>query len=470
MIRAAIYARISYDPDARAVGVDRQREDCLRLAASRGWTVVAEYIDNNVSASKYSRKARTQYLRLLDDIEAGRIDAVAIWMEDRLQRQVLELAEFLKVCDGAGVTRIASIGGEFDLSDSEQRTMLYIKAAMAEAEVEKLRRRVLRQRLQAAQNGEPHGGGRRGFGFPGAGKNGITAEQVEQERELIRDVAARVLSGQSLNGVATEWRQRGIRTPSGNFWSPQNLRQMLLSPSIAGYRTHHGNLIEGTWKPIIPREQWELLKALLEDPARSNGRRGHPAGYLLTGLVVCGVCGHRMVVDYNRRGGGRRVRSYKCKHRPAYGGCGRVSRDAETIENLIVEALFVAVESDDFDRLASNHADDPAREICESLAHDQGLLDRLADKVAEELITAEFAKRKQAEIENRMEETRLRLVELGSARAITGIPRNLRDEWPNYGLDRKRAILGAVLNKVTVYPQGSLAPFDPDLIDPDWKV
>ena len=97
------------------------------------------------------------------------------------------------------------------------------------------------------------------------------------------------------------------------------------------------------------------------------------------------------------------------------------------------------------------------------------MLDRLVDKVAEELITAEFAKRKQAEIENRMEETRLRLVELGSARAITGIPRNLRDEWPNYGLDRKRAILGAVLNKVTVYPQGSLAPFDPDLIDPDWK-
>ena len=58
-----------------------------------------------------------------------------------------------------------------------------------------------------------------------------------------------------------------------------------------------------------------------------------------------------------------------------------MSRNAETIENLIVEALFVAVESDDFDRLASNHADDPGREICESLAHDQGLLDRLADKL-----------------------------------------------------------------------------------------
>jgi hypothetical protein len=51
-----------------------------------------------------------------------------------------------------------------------------------------------------------------GVRVPGAGKNGITAERVEQERELIQDVAACVLSGQSLNGVATEWRQRGIHT------------------------------------------------------------------------------------------------------------------------------------------------------------------------------------------------------------------------------------------------------------------
>src|SRR4029453_13820750 len=83
MIRAAIYARISYDPGGRMVGVDRKREACLRLAASRGWTVVAEYIDNNVSASKYSRKARTQYRRLLDDIEAGRMNPVALWLGDR---------------------------------------------------------------------------------------------------------------------------------------------------------------------------------------------------------------------------------------------------------------------------------------------------------------------------------------------------------------------------------------------------
>jgi hypothetical protein len=36
------------------------------------------------------------------------------------------------------VTRIASAGGEFDLSDADQRAILYVKAAIAEAEIEKL--------------------------------------------------------------------------------------------------------------------------------------------------------------------------------------------------------------------------------------------------------------------------------------------------------------------------------------------
>jgi hypothetical protein len=83
-------------------GVERQEEDCLAIAQRLGWTVVDRYIDNDTGASRYSKKkVRKHYLRLLADIEARQLDAVVIWMEDRLQRQVIELAEFLKVCDQA---------------------------------------------------------------------------------------------------------------------------------------------------------------------------------------------------------------------------------------------------------------------------------------------------------------------------------------------------------------------------------
>jgi site-specific DNA recombinase len=93
----------------KELGVTRQREDCQRIADRLGWNISDWYIDNNRGASRRSRSKgkRDEYQRLLADLEAGHLKAVIIWMEDRLHRQVIELAEFLKVCEAAGVTRIA---------------------------------------------------------------------------------------------------------------------------------------------------------------------------------------------------------------------------------------------------------------------------------------------------------------------------------------------------------------------------
>jgi site-specific DNA recombinase len=113
VIEAGAYLRISLDWTGKELGVTRQREDCQRIADRLGWKIGDWYIDNNKGASRRSRSkgSRDEYQRLLADIEAGLVKAVIIWMEDRLHRQVIELAEFLKVCEAAGVTRIASVGG-----------------------------------------------------------------------------------------------------------------------------------------------------------------------------------------------------------------------------------------------------------------------------------------------------------------------------------------------------------------------
>ncbi|HYN18673.1 MAG TPA: recombinase family protein, partial [Actinomycetes bacterium] len=120
----AAYLRLSLDWEGKGLGVERQREDCEKIAARLGVQITDWYIDNSVGASRRSKSKgnRPEYRRLLADIEAGRIQTVIIWMEDRLHRQVIELAEFLKVCEAAGVTRIASVGGELNLSDPDQRT------------------------------------------------------------------------------------------------------------------------------------------------------------------------------------------------------------------------------------------------------------------------------------------------------------------------------------------------------------
>ena len=58
-----IYARISSDRDGDRLGVERQLEDCLRLAERKGWQVAERFVDNDVSA--WSGRQRPEYARLL---------------------------------------------------------------------------------------------------------------------------------------------------------------------------------------------------------------------------------------------------------------------------------------------------------------------------------------------------------------------------------------------------------------------
>lgn len=470
MERWALYARISRVMGADDTeGVSRQLADGRAAVARRGGTVVAELVDNDVSASRFSTRTRTNYRRLLDMIEAGEADGVWIWMEDRLHRQVIELAEFLKACEQAGVSKIASAGGEFDLSDPDQRMLLYIKAAMAEAEIEKSSKRIRRQRLEAAERGERHAGGFREFGTVGAGKNTVSVAQAEREQALIREAAERILAGDSLRGIVLNWFDRGIRTTTGRVFQNITVRQMLLSPRIAGYRVHHGVLYPAQWEPIIPVEHWQAVREVLTDPARKANLRGGAPRYLLIGLVFCGLCGQRMYGMTRRNYGREQPAAYVCRPYRELRNCGGMRRSMAKVDELICEALFAAVESPEWERLAERPAADPTRELYEQLARDQGLLDRLEDKVAQELIRPETAKRNRVEIERRMEAARAKLAQLGDTRVAAHVPSNLRDVWPDLSLDRRRAILAAVIERIEIHPQGSGQRFDPDTIMVLWR-
>jgi hypothetical protein len=109
---AAVYLRISSDPSGQALGVARQREDCVALCAAKGWTPV-EYVDNDVSAS--SGKKRPGYERMLTDIRDGRIGAVVAWDLDRLHRRPIELEAFMDLADAHRLA-LATVSGDVDPS------------------------------------------------------------------------------------------------------------------------------------------------------------------------------------------------------------------------------------------------------------------------------------------------------------------------------------------------------------------
>lgn len=209
--RAAIYCRISLDRRGEGYGVERQERACRELAAQRGWTVGEVYIDNDISA--HSGKPRPEWERLLSDIAAGRVDGLIAWHLDRILRRVIELERVVTVLEASPIKnlQVAFVKSvDVDLTTASGRMMARILATVAAHESEQKGERVRAARQQEAEAGKAHG--RLGYGF----REDRTIHP--EEAKIVKEIAARVVSGETLYSIATDLNARGVPTPGSDRW------------------------------------------------------------------------------------------------------------------------------------------------------------------------------------------------------------------------------------------------------------
>ncbi len=290
-MRTGIYVRISKDDEGSGQGVDRQERDCREMAERNGWIVSEVYSDNDKSA--YSGAPRPAYEKLMTDIEVGALDAVVVWHPDRLHRRPLGLEHFIERIERTGCQVATVTAGDWDLSTPEGRLTARITGSVARKESEDKSRRLRRKHLQLARDGRP-GGGPRAFGYE---TDKLTLRP--EEAALIREAADRVLAGEKLYAVATDWNARGIQTVRGAQWSTMAIKTFLTSPRIAGLREHRVSgssdapeRYEAVWEPVLPVEEWERVGRVLE--ARSRRRERPARSYLLSGLIKPGSTDRRV--------------------------------------------------------------------------------------------------------------------------------------------------------------------------------
>ncbi|MFD6351794.1 recombinase family protein [Nocardia tengchongensis] len=82
-VRAVIYLRVSLDTSGEGLAVERQLEDCRRIADARGWSICEIYTEKPISAFAETKK-RPAYDRMVEDYPAGRLNALITWDLDRL--------------------------------------------------------------------------------------------------------------------------------------------------------------------------------------------------------------------------------------------------------------------------------------------------------------------------------------------------------------------------------------------------
>ncbi|RKT55550.1 recombinase family protein [Saccharothrix australiensis] len=372
-----------------------QREVCGRLVAGHG-AIVSEFFDEGASRRRRwsNRPEAARLLEALADPDCG-FDAIVVGEYERAfcGRQFDELVPLLRA--GGVQVWLPEVGGRVDLDDGEHRRLMTFLGAQSEREVIRARNRALAAMKAQAELGR-YLGGRPPYGYMlvdgGPRPRRADARWGRRARKLapdprtaghVRWMFARRLSGVSMAGIARELNERGVPCPtaadrernrhrSGMGWSVQSVQTILDNPRYTGrqvwnrvandrdevdLRTGRSGQV-----PNLPQD-WAISREVVHTPlvsmrdftAAQNVRARRPNGdggerrYVLSGLVVCGVCGRRMDAHWVHGRPG-----YRCRHgfnsarpRPADGPQSLYWR-----EDRLLEDISVAVASAGFARSA----------------------------------------------------------------------------------------------------------------------
>jgi site-specific DNA recombinase len=373
------------------------------------------------------------------------------WHPDRLHRSPRELEDFIDVVEASGAAVATVKAGDYDLSTATGRMSARIVGAVARHSSEQQAERQRRQIAQAAEAGKAHGGGARPFGYLG-----FAGPLEPTEAALVREAADRLLTGDGVRRIVADWTARGITTSTGKLWTTTSLKRILRSGRVAGLREHHGEVVaDAVWPAILERDTWEQVRTLLADPSRRRG--GFRARvYLLTGFLRCGVCERPMYARpqrgkpaffctewHTRISVGPVDEVVSLRVRTAIQNVVRPSEQLNQTEAGAVRLEIVGIQAD-LKQWAEDHGD--------------GLVTRAQLLAASERLQARLTA-----TERRFDTLARRSPVLRYAGSwITD------EEWSELGLDRQRALLGELVERVTVLPVGRTGRFDESRIQILW--
>jgi site-specific DNA recombinase len=318
--------RSKYNIEITEDGENLKTEDSTRrqeLAVTRHiknndmGVVVAVYKD---IASAYNEDAkRREFENALLDLQAGRIDGIAVWKIDRLVRRTNQYRHVLDVLEESGGRLFSQQEGIDTAAEGTAKIItnivLNILVSLAEMESDNISVRLVLLAEERARQGKVHRGSKRPYGHT----EDWTALVPEEARRL-RGAAERIIEGETPTKITNDWNTRGIPTVMGRPWLPDTLKNILLSPRMVAQREYGGTLFDLVdVPPILERETWERVCAKLDTVPLP---RSKAVSRLLSGILICPNCRYTMSGNSSAKGDPR----YACRKRPgkpdACGGTG----------------------------------------------------------------------------------------------------------------------------------------------------
>jgi DNA invertase Pin-like site-specific DNA recombinase len=462
--QVAIYARASLDRDEQRISVDRQIARCQELACERfPGHAVAVFEDNNLSGSN-PEVHRPGLEALLAAVRRNEVHEIVVHEQSRLTRQPAQWDELVVALTRAGIDQVHTVQQGVIPVAPGGRLLGRILAVVDAEESERIKLRATAMHEQLAAAGRPNGGRYYGYRRQLGGDGRAVLEVHEPESLIVRRIVDELLKGRSGYQIAEALNTDGVPTgKGGKRWWGQAVLAIARAPHIAGLRKHHGQVVgEGTWRPIVDRDRWELLQAAIgTDPHR--GRPWRPRRWLLTGgLAVCGACGAPMYTNKQRRPGGN-IDAYVCSPRakPDSHACGKVSlAPAELVEEIVVGVALDALESPSLAEALAGDSGGIRTEAVERLAAAEQRVARTAELFGAGEIDELTWRRMHAPAAAAVEQARAQIAAMAAPGVDLPPFDRIRGAWAGLTVVQRRQAVATVVKKAVIAPRTGRRPAD----------
>lgn len=308
MVRVGVYNRCSTEEEAQINALEIQASESLEIIENKhteGWILQEQYIESESGTTVQKRK---EYLRMIEDIEAGRFDIIMVKSIDRLARNTKDWYLFLD-CLVRNNTRLY-LYLENKFYQSEDALVSGIKAILAEEFSKELSAKIKNAHKRRQQKQTGCNITREMFGWNKIAKD--VYEINKEDAEYFYTACHLAEAGYGFRRISNALYEAGARNKNGNRISEVQWRKMLRSERAYGTVVLHKEeydfelkkrkklppeewiRVENALPPLITEEYHKKLLELLDERAkkqRKNMTRPNNAGkYPLSGKLICGCC------------------------------------------------------------------------------------------------------------------------------------------------------------------------------------
>lgn len=268
-MRFANYGRKSVFSD-KSDSVDNQ----LRMSKEYAYSHFPGQVDSFTHYSDEdftgANTNRPDLQRLIADIKAGLVDVLIVYQLDRLSRDVRDFANIYAVLEEHNVNFV-SVRENIDTTTPIGKAMMYVIVIFAQMERETIAARVSDNMLGLAKKGYWTGGNPpRGYIRQKVvidGRKHVTIVPDPEGISFVMNIFDTFLeNGFSLQSMETYFKNKGIRTPSGAFFSTAQLHKTLTMPycvegtqEVYDYYAAKGCIMDSD----SPREKWDGSRGVM---------------------------------------------------------------------------------------------------------------------------------------------------------------------------------------------------------------